>query len=76
MAYLISEVLRLYVLIIIADVILSYVPDVRNQKWAQVIRKMADFSQKPIRDALPKDMPLDPTPMIVIFIINILIYLL
>lgn len=76
MAYLISEVLRLYVLIIIADVILSYFPDVRNQKWAQIIRKMADVSQKPIRDALPKNMPLDPTPMIVIFIINIIIYLL
>jgi YggT family protein len=76
MAYLLTEILRLYVLVIIADVILSYIPEVRQQKWAQVIRKLADFSQKPIREALPQNMPLDPAPMIVIFIINILIYLL
>jgi YggT family protein len=76
MGQILSELLRLYIFVIIADVILSYIPDVRAQKWAQIIKRAADVTQKPIREALPRNMPLDPSPMIVIFIINILIYLL
>jgi YggT family protein len=76
MGLLIQEILRFYIFIIIADVILSYLPELRAQKWAQYIKKAADLTQKPIRDALPKNLPLDPSPMIVIFLINLLTYLL
>lgn len=70
------NLLNLYIFIIIADVVMSYVPQMQVYKWARVIHKMADVSQKPIRDLLPRNLPLDPTPMIVIFLIQILMYIL
>jgi len=72
----IRQLLNLYILIIIADVILSYIPDLHHHKWVKTIRKIADVAQKPIREALPENLPLDPTPMITIFLINMLLYLL
>ena len=72
----IHHLLQLFIYIIIADVILSYFPDVRRQQWAQVLHKIADAPQRPIREMLPKDIPLDPAPMIIIILIQILMYLL
>lgn len=72
----IHVLLQIYIYIIIADVIMSYLPQMRNQEWARMLHKIADASQKPIRDALPKGMPIDPSPMIVIILIQILMYLL
>lgn len=76
MLYLVHQLLQLFVLVIFADAILSYVPEVRRQKWAQVLHKIADVPQKPIREALPQGMPVDPTPMIVIIVIQIIMHLL
>jgi len=76
MVMIIHQLLNLYVLIIIADVILSYIPDLHRHNWVKIIRKIADVVQKPIREALPENLPLDPTPMITIFLINMLLYLL
>jgi YggT family protein len=73
---LIQLLLQLYIYIIIADVIMSYVPNARRQKWGEVLHKIADAPQKPIREALPQNMPLDPTPMIIIVLIQMLMYLL
>lgn len=69
-------ILRIFIYILIIDIILSYFPQLMSQKWAQTLHKIADAPQKPIRELLPKDLPLDPTPMILIILINILIYLL
>lgn len=68
--------LQLFVYVIIADVIMSYIPDVRRHKWAQTLHKIADAPQKPIREMLPENMPLDPSPMIVLVLIQMLMYLL
>lgn len=59
----------------IFDIVLSYIPQARSQDWAQKIHKIADIPQKPIREMLPKDIPFDPSPMIVIILIQILMYL-
>ena len=72
----IDWVLQIFIYIIIADVLLSWVPDVRRQPWAQKLHEFANIPQKPIRDMLPKDIPLDPTPMIIIMLCQILMYLL
>ena len=72
----IHTLLQLYIYLIIADIVLSYVPDVRRQKWAETLHKIADAPQKPIRDMLPRDIPLDPSPMIVIILIQIMMYIL
>ncbi len=72
----IHSLLQLFIYLLIGDVILSYFPDVRRQKWAETLHKIADAPQKPIREMLPKDIPLDPSPMIVIILIQILMYIL
>lgn len=72
----IHALLQLFIYILIIDVLMSYVPQMRTQKWAQMIHKIADAPQKPIRDLLPKDLPLDPTPMILIILIQMLMYIL
>jgi YggT family protein len=70
----IHALLQLYIYLIILDVIMSYFPGARGQEWAKFLHKAADFPQKPIREALPQGMPIDPTPMIVIILIQILMY--
>lgn len=68
----IDAILNILTFIIIADVLMSYVPDLRNQEWARTLHQIADVPQKPIRELLPKDLPLDPSPMIVMFIIQLI----
>ena len=62
----------IYIFILIADVVLSYLPQFRSQQWAVYIRKAGDFTCKPIRQILPPDLPFDPSPMIVIFALKII----
>ena len=68
----IDAILQLFTLIIFFDVIMSYMPDLQRQEWARTLHQIADAPQKPIREMLPKGLPLDPSPMIVILIIQIL----
>jgi YggT family protein len=72
----IHALLQLFIYIIIADVILSYFPQARGQGWAQTLHRIADAPQKPIREMMPAGMPLDPTPMVVIILIQLLMYVL
>jgi YggT family protein len=73
---LIHGLLQIFILITIIDVVLSYVPDVRRQSWAQYVRRIADVPQKPLRELLPANLPLDPTPIIVIIFCRVLMALL
>lgn len=68
----IDAILHLFTFIIIFDVLMSYAPDLRKHEWARTLHTIADAPQKPIRDLFPRDLPLDPSPMIVIFIIQII----
>jgi len=72
----IDMILQLFIYLIILDIILSYIPESRKYLWAQKLRKIADAPQKPIREMLPQNMPIDPSPMIVIILIQILMYIL
>jgi uncharacterized protein YggT (Ycf19 family) len=71
----IDWVLQIFIYIIITDAVLSYLPDINRQAWAKKLHEFANIPQKPIRDLLPPNMPLDPSPMIVIIICQILMYL-
>lgn len=73
---LIYYILRLFIYVLIIDIILSYFPQLMAQKWAQTLHKIADAPQRPIREMLPKGLPLDPTPMILIILIQMLMYVL
>lgn len=67
--------IRLYYLVIIADVILSYFPQYNNEPWRNVIRKMSEAALAPIRKALPPDIPFDFSPFIVILLFELFIAL-
>lgn len=68
----IRSIINLYVLVLIIDVILSYLPQFRHQPWAQFIKKAADFTCRPIRQVMPPDLPFDFSPMIVIMGLQLL----
>lgn len=72
----IHSILQLFIYILIIDVLMSYFPQMRRHKWAEILHKIADAPQKPIREMLPQNMPLDPTPMILIILIQMLMYIL
>lgn len=68
-------VLYAYMLVIILDAILSFIPQLRQQQWAQSIKNAADFTLNPIRKLLPPDLPVDPSPLVVLVLINLLMRL-
>lgn len=67
--------LQIFIYITIGDVILSYFPQARNQEWGRMLHKIAYAPQKPIRELLPQNLPLDPTPMIIIIICQMLMFI-
>jgi YggT family protein len=71
----IDGVLQILIYITMADVLLSWIPDVRKQPWAQKLHEFANVPQKPIRDLFPKDIPIDPAPIIIIILCQILMHL-
>lgn len=71
----IDGVLQILIYITMADVLLSWIPEVRNQSWAQKLHEFANIPQKPIRDLFPRDIPIDPAPIIIIILCQILMYL-
>jgi YggT family protein len=64
--------IEFYILLIIVDSLLSYAPEFRQQSWAKKIKQAADLSLRPIRKALPQDLPFDFSPLIVIMALNLL----
>jgi YggT family protein len=68
----IRTILDLYVLVLIADVVLSYLPQYRRVPAVVYIRAAANFTCRPIKKLLPKDLPFDFSPLIVIFALNLI----
>ncbi len=69
-------ILKLLIYITIFDAILSYVPSLNKQGWAKGIRKLVSFYLNPLRKFFPKNLPIDPTHLIVIVIIQSIVSLL
>jgi YggT family protein len=68
-------ILKLYIYLIIIDAILTYFPQLSHHEWRKYLRMAADFTQKPLRKLLPPDMPFDPSPLIVIILLNLVMVL-
>lgn len=68
-------IIKAYILILVADMVISYFPQLRHNEAARWVRKAADFTERPIRELLPKDLPFDFSPLIVILILNLLMAL-
>lgn len=72
----IRTILNLYIILLIVDSILSFFPDYNSKDWRVKIRKMADYSCEPIRKKLPPmQIPIDLSPLIVIFLIEVFKFL-
>ena len=67
--------LKIYIIVLIADAVLSFFPQFRHNPWAKNIKKAVDFSCKPIRKFMPPDLPFDISPMIVIILIQLVMAL-
>jgi YggT family protein len=71
--FLINFFLQTYIFILIADTILSYLPQWHFRAPVRFVKKLADFSLAPIRKKLPEEIPIDISPLIAISIIQILL---
>ena len=67
----IRAILNLYILVLVVDAILSYLPQFKNHIWAQKIKQAADFTLVPMRRVLPRDLPFDVSPIAVILLIKL-----
>lgn len=65
----------IYILVIIADVVISYLPQYSNQEWAKKVRQFAGYSLNPVRKLLPGDLPFDFSPIVVILLLQLFIFL-
>jgi uncharacterized protein YggT (Ycf19 family) len=64
--------IKLYIYMLLVEALLSYFPQVRVYPWYRNMKKMCDFTLNPVRQMLPPDLPIDPSPLVVILLLNIL----
>ena len=63
--------INIYIFIVIADAIFSFLPQFKREAWVKNINKLAQYSTNPVRKLLPPDLPFDFSPLIVIFLLNL-----
>jgi uncharacterized protein YggT (Ycf19 family) len=71
----IRTLLQIYIYVLIIDAILSYFPELQRHNWRRQLKRAADLSCDPIRKQLPAHLPIDLSPILVIFIIELLFFL-
>lgn len=64
----------IFILMVVIDAILSFVPnpEVRRHPVVIQLRKIVDIPQRPIRQLLPPNIPFDPSPIIIILLLRML----
>lgn len=68
----IRTIIDIYSLILIIDVIMSYLPQYKSHPFVYRIKKLSDLTCAPVRKMLPRmDIPFDISPMIVIFALQL-----
>lgn len=71
----IRALIQLYTFVLIIDVFLSFLPQVKNQPWAKAVRKAADVTCGPVRKIMPPDLPFDFSPLVIIMAFQLLRFL-
>ena len=62
----------IYVVVVILDAILSYLPQFKHHPAVITIKRIADVSLKPVRRYLPQDLPFDLAPVVVVMLLNLI----
>lgn len=75
---LISWLLEIFIILIVIDAVISFVPnpEIQHHPFVLQLRKLTDVPQKPIRQLLPPNMPFDPSPLVIILLIRMIMALL
>lgn len=71
----IRTLLKIYIYALIFDAIFSYFPELEKHQWRRQLRKICNYTCEPIRKRLPPTLPFDFSPLIVILLINLLMFL-
>ena len=67
--------LEIFIFLTFVDVIISFVPNYKIKDHPVVVqlRSIVDVPQRPIRNLLPPNIPFDPSPMVVILVLRMVI---
>jgi uncharacterized protein YggT (Ycf19 family) len=66
-------VMNVYMLVIIADTVISYLPQYKNKEWALRLSGLANYSLNPIRRILPPNgMEIDFSPLVVLVALSLI----
>lgn len=68
----IRALIDLYCFILIIDWILSYLPQFSHHPVVKKIAQIANYTLNPVRRYLPKELPLDISPLIVILVLKLI----
>ena len=61
-----------YIFILVLNAILSYIPSIQKQQWVLFLKKASEFTCRPVRQYLPKDLPIDASPLVIIVLLNLI----
>jgi YggT family protein len=72
-------IIKIYIYLLILDVVLGFFPQYHNHPWVRSwigpLKKCARLSLDPVRQFMPRDLPFDFSPLVVIFLLNLLMFL-
>lgn len=71
----IRTILEIYIYALIFDAIFSFFPELMKHNWRRQLKRICDISCAPIRKRLPPGLPFDFSPILVILVINLLMFL-
>ena len=67
----IKFLIETYIFVIIADVVLSYLPQFRGAEWREYIKRLADFLVS-LQTGDATRLPLDLSPLVVMILLQML----
>ncbi len=71
----IRSIFNIYILLLIVDAVLSFLPQYKDNDWVKKIKMLSDLSLNPIRKYIVQklpfgDLPIDISPIIFIIILK------
>jgi uncharacterized protein YggT (Ycf19 family) len=65
--------LRIYIVLLVLSFLVDLLPQFKEHPWVGQLKKITDAVTRPIKRFLPPDLPLDFSPLIAAFLIEIFI---
>jgi uncharacterized protein YggT (Ycf19 family) len=68
-------IINFYIIILIADAVLVYFPQIKRNNIVLWIRKLSEYTIKPVRRLIPQDLGFDFSWLVVIIILKLIMLL-